>query len=246
MCLSRVLPSQNQNGRFLDFVFLVNICDFHEGDVDAGIAFANWAEFDELEGWVLGHILDLADVGLELGVSVRDGVGTVHFVAWVLETVVESHIVVRFWFMWIQLVYLSVVRTDFILNIETALKPTLTLLTISPRTPKTRFHSIVKKRISFGKIYNIDPYFAWEVLRCDHSEVKPLQVGVAVGVISHPQIIDIIFPPPDLVNIATLEVRVKNDSVRTVLFINFRIIATHFHRAAVTHVGHDLVWDFGE
>ena len=148
--------------------------------------------------------------------------------------------------MWIQLVYLSVVWTDFILNIETALKPTLPLLTISPRTPKTRFHSIVKKRISFGKIYNIDPYFAWEVLRGDHSEVEPLQVGIAVGVISHPQIIDIIFPPPDLVNIATLKVRVKNDSIRTVLFINFRIIATHFHRAAVTHVSHDLVGDFCE
>ena len=68
---------------------------------------------------------------------------------------------------------------------------------------------MMEETVAFGKVDNVDMYGVHELERILHAEVEPLQVSVAICVVSHEAIEGVIRPHPHLVQICRLEVRIE-------------------------------------
>ena len=154
-------------------------------NIDPSITFPNIQYFHKLKRTILCHVLNLSDVTLKLSISVWDCVSYENLIEFIIKFIVETHLIIRFWFMWIHFVNFGVIWWNIIVYVESTLEPAWSVFQMTFERPKTWFHSVIKQRISFSKINNIysDHIGCIWIL---HSEIKPLQVATSISVISHP------------------------------------------------------------
>ena len=68
---------------------------------------------------------------------------------------------------------------------------------------------MMEETVAFGEVDNVDMYGVHELECILHAEVEPLQVSVAVCVVSHETVEGVIGPHSHLVQICSLEVRIE-------------------------------------
>ena len=68
---------------------------------------------------------------------------------------------------------------------------------------------MMKETVAFGEVDNVDMYSVHELECIFYAEVEPLQVSVAVCVVSHEAVEGVVGPHPNLVQICCFEVRIE-------------------------------------
>ena len=68
---------------------------------------------------------------------------------------------------------------------------------------------MMEETVAFGEVDNVDMYSVHELECILHAEVEPLQVSVAVCVVSHEAVEGVVGPHAHLVQICCLEVRIE-------------------------------------
>ena len=77
---------------------------------------------------------------------------------------------------------------------------------------QTTFTYMMKETVAFGEVNDVYMHCVSELKSILHAKVEPLQVSVAVCVVSHEAVEGVIGPHSHLVQIRTLEVRVEGES----------------------------------
>lgn len=227
-----MLSSQNYNNWLIRFLFVL-IRNFQKWHVYSAVRLSNRRKFYELKRTCFSDFTYLPEMRLHLSISVWNCVGNKNFIAAIFEFIVKTHNIVWFWFVRIHFVNFYMIRWDVIIDIKSTLKPARAIGLITFETPETGFHSVIEKRVTFGKIDYVDSYHIGEILRILHPKIKPLQITTSVGVISNPNVVLNYWPLSNLINVSAFKLGIEHNMVGLNLFALMKP-TTHFEWSSKT------------
>ena len=158
---------------------------------------------------------------LQVGVGVRNSVCAKNFIVGLRKSIHKAELHEYYGgVFWVQLLDFFVVRAGLVSDLVTELVPAERDQFVSVFRPKARSHSlqstqcvtgvtyIIKQTVRLCKVHYVNANGPREVIA--HTKGKPLQIGVAVRVVAHPDVVGARVTEPCLLNVGTLEIAVKS------------------------------------